>query len=156
MKRTLKVVGVLFLVVAVLIQFVRPERTNPPEQAGNFLGASVSVPSSVQDILQRSCMDCHSNRTRWPWYSNIAPVSWLVARDVHNGRAKMNLSEWGTYKPKRMIVRLDMMVSEVDKGDMPPRQYLLIHRDAELTEDQKTLLCDWAEHLSDTLKEVNE
>jgi hypothetical protein len=156
MKRAIKFAGLALLVVGVGIQFIRPERANPPEDPSKTLGANVAVPASVQEILTRSCMDCHSNRTQWPWYSNVAPASWLVASDVQEARRELNFSEWGTYKTKRKIARLEVLVSEVDEGGMPPPQYVLVHRDASLTEEQKAILCDWAGQLSDSLKSTSE
>jgi hypothetical protein len=105
----------------------------------------------VQSILERSCFDCHSNRTRWPWYSNVAPASWLVARDVNEGRERLNFSEWGSYKQGKRVSRLEMMVAEVDKGEMPHKNYLLLHGEAALTEADKDTLCAWGEQLSDSL-----
>jgi hypothetical protein len=151
MGKILKVGGIGFAVLLMLIQFFRPERTNPVRDTSQNLIAQVSVPPAVRSILERSCFDCHSDQTRWPWYTNIAPVSWLVANDVKEGRARLDFSEWGSYKQGKRISRLDMMISEVDKGGMPPKNYLLMHGEAALTEADKDTLCAWAEHLSDSL-----
>jgi hypothetical protein len=151
MKKRLKIAGIALLLVLVAVQFIRPDRNNPPNDPNQEIGAIFPVPGPVQQILDRSCIDCHSNRTRWPWYSSIAPISWVVASDVKEGREHMNFSEWGTYNRGRIISRLDMIVSQVDKGDMPLPGYLLLHRDARLTEEQKDTLCSWAERSSDSL-----
>jgi hypothetical protein len=156
MKKILKYLIIVLLVVGAGIQFIRPEMTNPTESSENTLVASVVVPADVQKVLERSCMDCHSSRTCWPWYSNVAPVSWLVASDVEDARKNLNFSEWGTYKTKRKIARLEMVASEVDEGGMPPSQYLLLHRDAALTDADKTLLIAWAEQLGDSLKSITD
>ena len=90
----------------------------------------------TRSIAQRACFDCHSNQVRWPWYSNIAPVSWMVQRDVDKGRKELNFSEWG-----RGEQEIDDMGEVIRKGKMPPRQYLLTHPDARLsTSDQEQLL----------------
>jgi hypothetical protein len=156
MKTIVKFAGLGLLFIGVGIQFIRPERTNPAEDPSKTLAGNAAIPASVRDILDRSCMDCHSNRTRWPWYSNVAPASWLVVSDVQEARKELNFSEWGDYKTRRKIARLEMLMSEVDEGGMPPRQYLLAHGNAALTEEQKTIVCDWAEHLSDSLKATGE
>jgi hypothetical protein len=151
MGKILKVGGIGLAVLLITIQFFRPERSNPALDPSGDITAQVPVPSAVRSILKRSCFDCHSNETRWPWYTNIAPVSWLVANDVKEGRAHLNFSEWGSYKQGKRISRLDIMISEVDKGGMPPKDYLLLHGDAALTEADKDTFCAWAEQLSDSL-----
>ena len=151
MAKILKVGGISVAVLLIAIQFYRPERSNPVVDPAGDITAQVPVPPLVQSILERSCFDCHSNRTRWPWYSNVAPASWLVAQDVNEGRKHLNFSEWGSYKQGKRVSRLDMMISEVDKGEMPLKNYLLLHGEAALTEADKDTLCAWAEQLSDSL-----
>ncbi len=151
MKKPLKVAGIVLLLSLAVSQFIRPERTNPQVDPSRELKATFAVPAPVQQILDRSCMDCHSYSTRWPWYSNLAPASWIVASDVREGREHMNFSEWGTYTRGRMISRLDMIVNEVDKGDMPLAGYQLLHPNAKLSEEEKDILCSWAGHVSDSL-----
>lgn len=155
MKTALKVTAVVVLVILVAIQFIgRPEHSNPPEDPSHVVSATVKVPPTVQDILDRSCMDCHSHRTRWPWYSHVAPVSWLVVHDVEEGREELNFSEWGTYSRKRQMARLEMISVVVDKGEMPMKNYVLLHGEAALSEADKDLLCSWAEALCDSLTAV--
>ena len=151
MKKPLRVAGIVLIFGLIVAQFVRPERTNPQVDPSHEMKATFAVPGPVQEILERSCMDCHSYHTRWPWYSALAPTSWLVASDVREGRQHMNFSEWGTYTRGRMISRLDMIFDEVDKGDMPLAGYQLLHPDAKLKEKEKDILCTWAEHVSDSL-----
>jgi len=151
MGKILKVGGIGLAVLLIVIQFYRPERLNPAVDPAGDISAQVPVPPAVRSILERSCFDCHSNRTRWPWYSNVAPASWLVARDVTEGRERLNFSEWGSYKQGKRVSRLEMMIAEVDKGEMPLNNYLLLHGEAALTEADKDTLCAWAEQLSDSL-----
>ena len=151
MKRTLKILAATALALLVAIQFVRPDRSNPPTDPALALTAQPTVPAGVRAIIERSCYDCHSNQSRWPWYSEVAPVSWLVAEDVKEGRKELNFSEWGTYTRKRQIAKLDMIATEVDKGEMPLGSYLLLHRDAALSEAEKDLITGWAGDLSDSL-----
>jgi hypothetical protein len=152
MKTFLKALGGVVLAVAVAIQFIaRPDRQNPPEDPARALAGHVAIPREVSSILERSCIDCHSNRTRWPWYSGVAPASWLVAQDVSEGREHLNFSEWGSYSRKRQASRFEMIGIEVDKGEMPLKGYLLMHGDAALSEEDKDVLCSWAEEQSDSL-----
>jgi hypothetical protein len=137
--------------VALGIQFVRPARTNPPVDPAKDIVGQPSLPSNVRAMLERSCFDCHSNRTRWPLYSHIAPVSWLVANDVNSGRRHLNFSEWEGYKVGRRLSKLESAIGEIEKGGMPPGTYLLTHPDAVLSPAEKELLIRWAEALSDSL-----
>ncbi len=153
MKNVTKISGLAVVAAFVAIQFVnRPDRTNPPEDPSLTFASQKFVPPAVSAMLERSCYDCHSNRTVWPWYSAIAPVSWLVADDVQEGRSHLNFSEWGTYKRKRQASRLEGISSEVDRDQMPLPSYVLLHSNAKLTEEDKDLLCDWADRVSDSLR----
>jgi hypothetical protein len=147
-----KIIGGIILLAFLVAQFIRPDRTNPDSDPAVMIGRQLNVPPAVRTILERSCYDCHSNQTRWPWYSNVAPASWIVTDDVKEGREHLNFSEWGTYTRKRQIARLDMIVSQVDKDEMPMKKYLVLHKNAALSEADKDLLCTWAEQASDSLR----
>lgn len=142
-RKALKACAFLLLIVFAGIQFVRPSRTNPPEDASRTLSAAAEVPEEVNAILERSCSDCHSNRTVWPWYSNIAPVSWSVAEHVEHGREELNFSEWGSYSDSRKKRKLEEICEEVEEGQMPHPQYTWIHRDAALSSSDISALCAW-------------
>jgi hypothetical protein len=141
---------ITFLVLFIAIQFVRPDRTNPPFAASATLQSK--VPPNIRTILDRACRDCHSNETRWPWYSNVAPASWLVASDVHQGRDRLNFSEWTSYSSDDQDKYLGGMCKLPQRGRMPLSQYLLIHRDARLSADEVTALCAWSNKMRDTLQ----
>ncbi len=131
------------IVLFVAIQFVRPSRTNPTVNPQEEIQATQAMSPEVQSLLDRSCHDCHSNRTVWPWYSSVAPVSWLVATDVKEGRQAMNLSEWGAYSPKKRSDLLKDVCEEVAKGKMPDKAYTLLHPKARLTSADVQTLCRW-------------
>ena len=131
-------------VVGLAIQFYRPSRTNPPVDPARNVVSTASVPAQVSTILKRSCFDCHSNETRWPWYSAVAPMSWAVANDVTKARARMNFSEWGAYAPRKRVAKLEKMCDEVREGKMPLPAYLLLHPEAKLTEADWKAVCDWS------------
>jgi len=101
------------------------------------------VPPEVDALLARSCNDCHTSETRWPWYSQVAPASWLVARDVNEARRKLSLSDWGRYDARRAGRKLGEMCDEVKEGGMPITPYLLLHPVARLSEADKNTLCEW-------------
>jgi hypothetical protein len=131
-------------------QLIHPDRTNPPSPAAASLLAQ--APSNVAAIMQRSCGDCHSNATTWPWYSVVAPVSWAVAHDVHEGRDNFNFSEWTSYDADDQDKLLGAMCNLTRRGRMPLPSYLLLHRDAKLSQAEIATLCTWSEKMRDTLQ----
>ena len=135
-KRVLKIIGVIVIVAIaffVVIQFIPygKDHTNPP-----IASEPVWDSQQTRDLAQRACFDCHSNETVWPWYSNIAPVSWLVYRDVVDGRRRLNFSDWQNTR----IREPGELASAVSEGEMPPFQYLLMHPTARLSAAEKTQL----------------
>ena len=124
--------------VGVLIQLVTFERTNPPVEG------EVEAPAEVKTLLRRACYDCHSNETVWPWYSQVAPASWLLHRDVVEGRRHLNFSTWTKLAPDRQAKKLDEVVDELGEGGMPPWFYLPLHSEAKLTPAEKDALVQWA------------
>ncbi|HEV2863443.1 MAG TPA: heme-binding domain-containing protein [Pyrinomonadaceae bacterium] len=144
MKKALKLTAIVLALLFVGLQFVRPARTNPAAVAGQSLEEVSPPPAEVARVLDRSCMDCHSNRTRWPWYSNVSPVSWFVADHVEEGRREMNFSRWGGYTERQREGRLRAVCGTVREGFMPLNSYTLVHRGAALTPDDAKALCDWA------------
>ena len=144
MKKIIKIVAIVLVVAFVTAQFIRPNQTNPPVNAAETIEASVQVPANVEEILKRSCNDCHSNTTSYPWYSQISPVSWFLNDHIEDGRSELNFSIWNTYTAKRKDKKLDEVCEQVKTGEMPLPSYLWIHRDAVLKEGDANILCDWA------------
>ena len=148
MKTFLKIIKWVVIVVALLlvgIQVVRPARTNPAVDASQTLEAHTQMSPEVTKIFQRSCNDCHSNKTTWPWYSNVAPVSWWVIDHVNHGRSHLNYSEWGKQAPADQNHSLQEICDEVMGGKMPLPSYLPMHPSARLSEQDKKVICDWTE-----------
>jgi hypothetical protein len=150
MNRILKRALIVFGATFVVAQFVGPARTNPVTDPAKTLHHKAPIPAPVDAILARSCRNCHSNETRWPWYSYVAPVSWAVVRDVNEGRAHLNLSEW-THTSEEGADLLDTMCREARRGTMPIRSYTWIHRSAVLSDADKKLLCRWTADAADAL-----
>jgi hypothetical protein len=142
-KKILKIVALVLALAFIAIQFIRPDRTNPPEVPGETLEASTKIPADVGAILSRSCADCHSNRTIYPWYSNVAPTSWFLADHIRDGRRELNISVWNTYDNRRKGRKLDEICEQVETGEMPLPSYLWIHWDASLKEGEAAKICDW-------------
>lgn len=129
----------VIIFILIVIQFIPYQRTNPP-----VIG-EIQMPDQVHAIIKRSCYDCHSNQTRWPWYSHVAPVSWLVIGDVNDGRAHMNFSEWDSYDTQKQAKLRKEIPEEIEKGDMPPFRYLIIHTKAKLTQADIQIIKKWAQ-----------
>lgn len=151
MKKKLMWTIIGICAVLIIIQFFRPDRTNPPINPAESIEADSTVPASVISILRTSCYDCHSNETVWPWYSNVAPASWLVANDVHEGRRMMNFSVWKTYPLSRKVAKVSGIYDQISKGNMPLSKYLLLHPNARLTPEQRDTLLNWTQDENDRL-----
>jgi hypothetical protein len=98
----------------------------------------------VAAILERSCNDCHSSETSWPWYSNVSPVSWFLKQHVDEGRRELSFSEWATYPKRKRERKLHEICEQVESGQMPLASYLPLHPSARLSDEDKRVLCDWA------------
>ncbi len=135
----------LLAVAAVLViaQFVPVDRSNPPSDPQQSLAVTAGPPATVAAVLDRSCRDCHSNETRWPWYSRVAPISWLVAGDVEEGRSHLNFSEWALLDNRRRARRLEEICEEITAGAMPDWKYVLMHPEARLSAEEIKAVCDW-------------
>jgi len=145
MKRVLKIIVIVIGVAFVAIQFIPVDKTNPPIDPAQTIEATMNVPAEVQQIMARSCNDCHSNKTVFPWFSNIAPVSWWMLDHIEEARHELNFSEWGTYSNKKKSRKLEEICSEVRSHAMPLPSYLWIHRDSVLSESDINTLCNWTE-----------
>jgi Haem-binding domain len=148
--RLLRRLAIVLLVLFVLAQFVRPAKTNPPSNPSWNL--MTKAPRDVAQIFDRSCRDCHSNETRWPAYSHVAPMSWLVGYDVREGRDHFNYSEWASIDSDDQDKLLGAVCNLTKRGRMPQWQYLLLHRDAKLSPQDVTTLCAWSEKVRDTIQ----
>jgi len=139
MKKLIRWLFLALIAGFILIQFVPTERTNPP------VVAEISAPDPVMEVLRTACYDCHSNETRWPWYSQVAPVSWRIAKHVRGGRYNLNFSEWGTMPEEDREGAREEIWEEVERGSMPLSDYLRMHPEAVLTDSQRAVLQRWAE-----------
>jgi hypothetical protein len=139
MKKRRRILPIVAFVLTLLfIQLAPVERTNPPVEK------EISVPGNVKAVLRNACYDCHSNQTVWPWYSSIAPVSWLLVSDVTNGREELNFSTWNRYPAKKQSEKRKKVWEEVKDGEMPPLPYRLLHPEARLSTGEKELLRNWS------------
>ena len=153
MKKTLRWIGISAAIGFILIQFVTPERTNPAFDQSLAIAARAEFTPPISTMIKASCFDCHSNETRWPWYSYIAPVSWLVADDVASGRKHLNYSDWGKYPKSKRVLKLGQIYEQISKGEMPIKKYLLMHPDAQLSAADRDSILSWTERERDRLAE---
>jgi len=144
MKRIVKIVVIALLAVFAAIQFAQVDKTNPPINESETLETAVHVPPDVSLILGRSCNDCHSHKTRYPWYTYVQPVGWFLRDHVDHGRSHLNLSVFNTYSESKKKKKLEEICEMVESGAMPLASYLWVHRDAVLARTEAQALCDWA------------
>ena len=136
--RNLKPVGLILVAVLFLSQAIRIEKSNPPVQS------DISADPAIRPLLRRACYNCHSNETNWPWYSNVAPFSWLIGSDVTGGRRHVNFSEWATYGSAIQSHKLAGIAEEVRDGEMPPWYYTWVHSDSRLSPAERNEIHAWA------------
>lgn len=138
MMKWMKRIGIALAITLLAVQLVPVVRSNPMERN------VPEAPAEVQVLIRRSCNDCHSNETMWPWYARVAPVSFLIARDVKDGRKKLNLSMWESYDDARRARKKREIAKEVKKGEMPPWYYVPLHPEAKLSAQERELIVKWA------------
>lgn len=144
MKKAMKWIAISGLVIFVAAQFVQPARTNPVSDEARAIQSQVAMTPEVSAVLSRACYDCHSNATAWPWYSKVAPVSWFLASHVSDGRRHLNFSEWAGYDRNKAAKKLQEIDEEIQSKAMPLSSYTLLHPEARLSDQERTLVADWA------------
>jgi hypothetical protein len=144
MKRLLIIIAGSILLAFIVIQFFRPEKNQSAVTTDDII-YTLEIPNSVKRTLVNACYDCHSNQTRYPWYSNIAPVSWMLANHVKEGKEHLNFSAWKQYSKREQISQLDDICEMVEKREMPLKSYTFMHSEAIILEYQVKELCTWTE-----------
>ncbi|MCB0747630.1 MAG: heme-binding domain-containing protein [Ignavibacteriae bacterium] len=140
MKSKILIALVLLLVI---IQFFTIDKTNPPAQVDKDFITISNPPAELASMIKNSCYDCHSNQTKYPWYSNVAPVSWLLKNHIDDGRKHLNFSTWSEYDLKKKDRKLDECVEMIQSGDMPMKPYVFMHSEATLNDIQRNQLVKW-------------
>lgn len=144
MKPYLLKFGILMGIASLVIQFFRPEKNNGPI-TNNDIFKQLQVTEPIKAKLQTSCYDCHSNQTKYPWYNNVAPVSWMLANHVKEGKAELNFSEWGTYSKRKQISLLSNMSEVIADKSMPLPSYILIHKGAKFSDSEVENVTLWSD-----------
>jgi Haem-binding domain len=143
----------LFLLAAlVVIQFIRPAKNKTDAPQPNFIGNTFTIPGEVKTILAKACNDCHSNNTKYPWYSNLQPALWWMSDHIKDGKKELNFDEYTSRRPGFQYRKMEEVIKEVKEGEMPLNSYTWIHKDAILTDAEKIQLTSWAQSVMDTLK----
>lgn len=148
MRKWIKRAVLIIIGIFVVIQMARPSRTNPSSNPSENIQAVLPVQPEVASIFARACNDCHSNNTVWPWYSNVAPVSWLLVADVKEGRNKLNFSTWAAYDREKQQKHLGEICEQVKEGEMPGAVYTLMHPNARLSDAARRTICAWTASLA--------
>jgi hypothetical protein len=151
LRKVLKWVVVVVALLFVGVQFVPTGMSNSPVDQTRTLEAHVHVTPEVEAILARSCNDCHTQQTRYPWYSKVAPFSWLLASHIKEGRDHLNFSDWASYDAEEQGINLQNICRITKRGAMPINSYLYIHRDAKLSDADVQTLCNWTNAEGDKL-----
>jgi len=135
----------------ILIQIIQPNRTNPPVVPSRSLEAHVGVPPEVQAVLKRSCYDCHSSATVWPWYSYVAPVSWYIVHDVSTGRSHVNFQNWeAQINEQEGKEHLGLVCKLIRNGTMPPADYRVMHKGTDVSPAETATVCAWSQKVGTT------
>lgn len=155
MKKVFKWSLLIIAATLVIIQFFRPEKNISSVVSDQDISKHYGVPDKVLAVLQRSCYDCHSNNTAYPWYNNIQPFAWVLADHVKDGKDELNFSTFASYSPKKAAHKLDEVIGETGEGEMPLSSYTVIHRNAVLSDQEIKMISEWATTLSDSIRNAN-
>ena len=151
MKKVWKIIIITLIVLFVIAQFIRPEKNNTITNPENDIVFHLQIPTDVKKKLVDACYDCHSNKTKYPFYNNIAPVSWLMANHVKEGKGRLNFSEWGTMDKKQQLKYLDEICEVITNGEMPLKSYKFMHSNAVIDPGQLEAICNWTEAAGEEL-----
>ncbi len=148
----LKKILIVLLAALVVIQFIHPKPNKSTGDQPNYIGKIFPVPEDVKSILAKACNDCHSNNTRYPWYSNIQPMDWWMTGHINKGKRGMNLDEFANRNLRFQYNKMGDVVEQLKEGDMPLNSYTWIHKNAILSQAEKNTLMNWANSIKDTMK----
>jgi Haem-binding domain len=152
MKKILKNIFIVLLIAFVGLQFVRSPKNESTAAIPNAITAKYKVPDDIMTAFKASCYDCHSNNTKYPWYSHIQPVSWWLSDHIEDGKRHFNFDEFSAYSIGKQYRKLEEVSGEIEEGEMPLKSYTLIHGDAKLTDIQKASIASWVNTIRDSIK----
>lgn len=149
----LKKIGLALLGVLVVIQFIHPQKNQLPVDPEQQLVSRYQIPDSVNAILQKACMDCHSNNTRYPWYASLQPVAWWLDEHVRDGKKHLNFDEYTHRSLRYQFHKMDETIEMVKEEEMPLPSYTWTHSEARLTKEERIAITRWAQSIMDTMKQ---
>jgi hypothetical protein len=154
MRSTLKKIAIFLFVILVVIQLFDIEKNefSAEDYDGKDISEIYPLSDEVQQVLQNSCYDCHSNQTQYPWYASLQPVGWWLQHHVNEGKHELNFSEFAGYRLRRQYHKFEEIIEQVKENEMPLSSYTLIHRNAKLNDLQKSTLTNWAKAMLDTMR----
>jgi hypothetical protein len=136
------------------IQFIRPEHNVTQQATETDINQILPVPEQLKSILKRSCYDCHSNNTRYPWYAEVQPFGWWLARHIKEGKEELNFNEFGNYSPRKQQSKIKAIANSVEDRTMPLGSYTFIHPNAKLSATEKTMMITWMRNTRDSLTQI--
>lgn len=142
MRLLFKILTVAVIIIFVVIQFFQPEK-NQNTDSENIIFKHEQIPENVQQIVKNACFDCHTNNTKYLWYHKIAPVSWMINKHIIEGKKELNFSEWGKMDNYDKIGALEDIRQELEQKTMPLKQYIWMHKEAKLTDDDRAAVFAW-------------
>jgi len=140
----LKKIFLFLLLALIIIQFIHPKPNKASGQQQNYIGNVHPISEDVKSILAKACNDCHSNNTKYPWYSNIQPFDWWLTNHINDGKKELNFDEFTNRSLRYQYHKMEETIKTVKEGEMPLNSYTWIHKDAKLTKEEKNKLIDWA------------
>jgi hypothetical protein len=150
-----KKIAYTLLIALILIQFFRIDRKNPPVVKAVEFATVNNTPNGVKNILQNSCYDCHSNETKYPWYSNVQPIAWWIKHHINEGRKELNFSEWGNYSNSKKSKKIEECIEMIQKQEMPPAYYTFMHAAAKPDDSRNKLLIYYFNGLQSGARQTN-
>ena len=139
---------IAILAIIIILQFVGPSRPENYDSSPADLIATEQLEEEVATLLRNACYDCHSMESKYPWYANIAPVKWMIYDHIYEGREELNFSEWANLEKRAKIRKLKDIAEEVEEGEMPMESYVKMHAEANLTDEQRAMIVEWANDFS--------
>ena len=143
---------IVLLIALVIIQFFHPKRNKAEGEQANYIGKVFTVPDDVKSILAKACNDCHSNNTRYPWYCNFQPIDWWTNNHLKEGKREINFDEFSNKSQRYQYNKICAVAEQIKKGEMPLNSYLWIHKDAVLTDAEKSKILAWTDAIKDSMK----
>lgn len=149
MKKTWIIIIASVIFLFFVIQFFQPAKNDNLINPQNDIVFKLDIPAAIKKKIVNACYDCHSNKTAYPFYNNIAPVSWMMARHIREGKDHLNFSEWANYDRKKQIKLLTKICDEITSGEMPLKSYVFMHKNAIIDEKELKEICTWTEQASE-------